>query len=552
MARYVLLSDTTLCREYRNFPLLDFLPCAPSGLVPEKIYRYLKGSPPPPINGRASVAPYAIRKLEAALLQENDRQDVVIPHEDYMESFIESDTEVIGVNTMDPLGLGPLTMSYAVFFGGDLYPYVRKEFESLIARINRARRGTKAKLVVGGPGVWEFMVLPEELDRLGIDLAFQGEADDIAGVLFKEMAEGSFSKNRFFKGFQTYDASFHMQWAAHEKFLSRRQFSKQFPRLEEIPEIRYPAIKGMVEVMRGCGIGCDFCEVTLRSLRYYPPDKVCKEVVVNLRGGYQHVWLHGDEIFAYAHGRNFVPNFDALQELFAAVMSIKGIEYTNPTHGRISIPAAYPELVHSLSRIVRASSSNSIGVQVGIETGSEKLAKMHMPNKTLPLKIGADGSWPDIVWQGVHNLNRFFWRPASTVQVGQPGETPEDNWDTVALINRLSTSDVDGRPFEFTVTPMQNVPLGLLKSRKLSPSLLDESQLAVYYASYKHLAKIVSRDALRDSKGRFYAKLGTAAALGLGAWGLLHAVKMICKQRGVDVEKVDRYTLPKAAPIITA
>jgi len=31
---------------------------------------------------------------------------------------------------------------------------------------------------------------------------------------------------------------------------------------------------GMVEVMRGCGRGCTFCDVTLRSLRYYPPEKV--------------------------------------------------------------------------------------------------------------------------------------------------------------------------------------------------------------------------------------------------------------------------------------
>ena len=50
------------------------------------------------------------------------------------------------------------------------------------------------------------------------------------------------------------------------------------------------------------------------------------------------------------------------------------------------------------------------------------------------------------------------------MQVGQKGETDEDNWDTVALINRLSNSYVDGRPFEFTVTPMLNVPLGRIKS----------------------------------------------------------------------------------------
>ncbi len=33
----------------------------------------------------------------------------------------------------------------------------------------------------------------------------------------------------------------------------------------------------MVEVMRGCGRGCKFCDVTLRALRYYPPEKVQRE-----------------------------------------------------------------------------------------------------------------------------------------------------------------------------------------------------------------------------------------------------------------------------------
>ena len=48
--------------------------------------------------------------------------------------------------------------------------------------------------------------------------------------------------------------------------------------LEEIPDIVEPSMHGMVEVMRGCGRGCKFCDVTLRSLRYYPPEKVKKEI----------------------------------------------------------------------------------------------------------------------------------------------------------------------------------------------------------------------------------------------------------------------------------
>jgi radical SAM superfamily enzyme YgiQ (UPF0313 family) len=519
--------------------------------MPEMVYNFLKGEGQPDINGRAHSAPYAIRKLESALLEKYSPAQVVVPHDNYIEEFIGPDTEVIGISTMDPLGFGPLTMSYSLFFGGSPIAYVRKEFETLVARVNRARKGTKAKLAVGGPGVWEFTIAPEELDNLGFDYAFQGEADDIAIELFDQMAEGSLSNNMFFEGFQTFDDHFHRQWSNHEKFISRRQFSKQFPKLEEIPDIKNPAIKGLVEVMRGCGIGCDFCEVTLRPLRYYPPEKVRRELEVNVRGGYDGAWLHSDEIFAYRHGKRFVPNEEALLDLFNSVMVIPGIMHTNPTHGRISIPAAYPELIRKLSKVMRAGPANWIGLQVGVETGSDRLAKMHMPNKTLPLTIGVDDSWQNIVWKGTFVMNKYYWRPAFTVQVGQYGETPEDNWETVALINKMSNSEVDGRPFEFTITPMQNVPLGLIKSRALSPAMLDESQLAVYYASYRHLSKMASRNAFRDTSGKLLARIGTGLLISVGGIGMMQYVGAICKKRGVDLEKVSRYGLePMPVPII--
>ena len=48
------------------------------------------------------------------------------------------------------------------------------------------------------------------------------------------------------------------------------------PTVDEIPDIINPSMHGMIEVMRGCGRGCKFCDVTLRPLRYYPVEKVVK------------------------------------------------------------------------------------------------------------------------------------------------------------------------------------------------------------------------------------------------------------------------------------
>jgi radical SAM superfamily enzyme YgiQ (UPF0313 family) len=545
----VLVSDTTLNRQYSNFPLLDFLPCAPSGQIPQALWEFLKGRPPRAVGGRASIAPYALRKLESALLAQHKPEEIVVAHENHLKETVGEDTEVIGVYTMDPLGLGPLSMIYSILFSDVSKSWVRLEFESLMARLNRARAGKKAKLVVGGPGVWELTALPEQMEALGIDLAFQGEADDIANELFEDFSTGAVHGSEYFQGFSSFGDDFRRNWVSHSRFVSRKLGQKQFPNLDEIPLIKGPTVKGFVEVMRGCGIGCDFCEVTLRPLRYYTTEMVKSEVAVNVAAGITNAWVHSDEIFAYKHEAHFVPNQDAIEELFRAIMSVDGLVSANPTHGRISIPAAYPELPRAISDIVRAGPNHWVGVQAGIETGSERLATIHMPNKTLPLRIGADGEWQEIVLKGLVNLNRAYWRPAFTIQVGQMDETSEDNWETVRLVNRMGALKVGGRPAEFTITPMQNIPLGTIKGRGVSHHTLDASQLAVYYACYAQLMRTTARNALKDSHGSPLKRAAVATALRLGSWRLLGLIENICKRRGVDLEKVRRHGLEQRESI---
>ena len=41
-----------------------------------------------------------------------DRQDVVVAHPDHIEQFIGPETLVVGTYEMDPLGMGPVTMTF--------------------------------------------------------------------------------------------------------------------------------------------------------------------------------------------------------------------------------------------------------------------------------------------------------------------------------------------------------------------------------------------------------------------------------------------------------
>src|SRR5207245_3681065 len=110
--------------------------------------------------------------------------------------------------------------------------------------------------------------------------------------------------------------------------------------IDELPEIVEPSMHGMVEVMRGCGRGCKFCDVTLRPLRYYPPEKVKKEIEVNMKkGNADSAWLHSDDIFVYGldprKTKNMDPNREALEDLYTAVMST-GIGHTNPINVNVA------------------------------------------------------------------------------------------------------------------------------------------------------------------------------------------------------------------------
>ncbi|MEM0149454.1 MAG: hypothetical protein QXW10_00980, partial [Candidatus Micrarchaeaceae archaeon] len=96
MVRFVLISDNTLIYDYRHFPLLSFLPSAPSHAIPAPVYKFLKGRPAPAApNGELSYAPYGLRKIEAALLQRYKPAEVAVAHPDYIDRFITDDTEII-------------------------------------------------------------------------------------------------------------------------------------------------------------------------------------------------------------------------------------------------------------------------------------------------------------------------------------------------------------------------------------------------------------------------------------------------------------------------
>jgi len=153
MAKYVLAADYTLMTDYRNVPLATFFSCIPTDYWQSRlVFRILADQPKLDAQGRPIRVPYGLRKVEASLVRAFGRDDVVIADPRDVNRYIDDETEVVGLHSMDPLGLGPVSMSFTM--GGVLTPYTKAMFLELVKRVQRPNR--KYKVVLGGPGAWHF------------------------------------------------------------------------------------------------------------------------------------------------------------------------------------------------------------------------------------------------------------------------------------------------------------------------------------------------------------------------------------------------------------
>ncbi|HEU4443888.1 MAG TPA: radical SAM protein [Nitrososphaeraceae archaeon] len=566
MAKYpkvVLTADRTLMSPYRGISLASFFGCAPAidvnrdhssiwyhifgnQVTPRMLFDFIC-NPIPHTNGLANYAPYGLRKVEAALVRDGySREDVVVAHPDHIERFIGPGTEVVGTYEMDPLGMGPVTMTFT--YGRKQMSFDEFYSRDLHLRIKAAKEktGSNAKILAGASGTWQYNYDPAKIEEYGLYGIVEGdmggigpEMDGAGGKFFDSLINGEmdianpFKKNKFKVEIKEFNRD-------NQQYHGRFIHCWEEPSVDEIPTIINPSMHGMVEVMRGCGRGCKFCDVTLRPLRYYPVDKVQKEIEINMKyGGAKNAWVHSDDIFVYGMNprttKNMQPNREALEELFKGIMAT-GIEHTNPTHGTLAGAIADERLLPNISKTIRASPDNHIGIQCGFETGSIRLIGKYADRKLAPFK---PSEWHWVVKKAVKTLNENYWVPAFTLIMGlDNNETAEDSWETIQLIHELETEQPDSK---FTTTPLTFVPIGLLEKSSFYDigNNMDAPKLGVMYKTWQHnfrhgIQKFMHKVG-RDNpfKNLFFA--GLARTLG----GVpLSAMERYARKKGPEHEQV--------------
>ncbi|MGD6806452.1 MAG: B12-binding domain-containing radical SAM protein [Candidatus Bathyarchaeia archaeon] len=422
-ADIILTADRTLMSNYHHNEFLGFGTCAPPNFIPEWLFSYLFFPQLENSQGHPWTAPYGLRKTEAQLVKEGFHVDTLSPM--HIQKSLK-DAKLLGIHTMDPFGLGPASSTLASIFHKE--PYLAKHFQALLLspEIQKARKNG-LKVIVGGPGAWQFRYREKAAKELGIDCVVEGEAENVIGKICRGAIDGE-------------EIPSHYEVEVGE-----------VPTVDQIPEIINPSINGLVEIGRGCCRGCQFCNVTLRPLRWYPLDKIEKEINVNTNSGKEKGGcLHAEDVMLYG-SNNTTPNEEKLLKLHE--LAVKKYDSLSWSHCSLAAVASAPKTFAKVSEIILQKQS-WWGVEIGIETGSPEIAKKIMPAKAHP--FSAD-KWYDVVVEGMGLAHDKMLVPACTLIVGLPEEREEDIKKTMDLVDDL-------KDMRSLIVPLFFVPLGKLKS----------------------------------------------------------------------------------------
>jgi len=490
--RIVLTADRSLMTNYRGNFLYGFIACGPYEVLPEWVFDrvFCPSVETNKETGEAKVAQVGLRRVEAALLQGYKRDEIFIAQPDYLDKCIGPDTKVLGLNVMDPLGMAPVTTTMSP----EKLSYVAMKFKRMCANIIQLKKKYDFHVVVGGNGAWE-LAKSDRMKIHGIDTVVVGEADELALDLFHELEGGNAPElmHCFVKNIQN------------------------------IPIIQGPTVNSLIEAMRGCGRGCDFCDVNKRSKKDLPLERLQHEAKINLDYGFDSIWLHSDEMLLYGcDNSDFIPNHDAIVDLWKGLKSL-GARFVGTTHMTFSGICADPKLLEDISQINQMSNQKWLATNLGIETVSPRLIKKHLGVKTKPFSTD---EWGWVVREGVKIMNKNHWFPAATLIIGWPDETPDDTQDTIDLLG------------DFKQTKMRGLVAPLLyqdfnEKNSMHFGNLNEAQFTLFWRCWEHNLRVINDIIpiiIRNKSFGPPMKLIMYGMIKAGTWAIMRYLRGLCKE----------------------
>lgn len=464
MPTVVLTADRGTFTDYGGISTLGYVACMPSRIVPRPLMNLLFTPEMKSYrSGEAVYAPYALRKVEAALLERG--VDVMVVPPDNLDKVIDENTKVLGITVHDPRGLSPVSMKLTMLFGGGP-AWNAVFFDEMGRRIWQLKKKYGFRVVAGGPATWQLVLERPEW----VDTIFNGEAEVDLPNIIKDAIEG-------------------------------RQIPSDVkgrdPKVEEIPTIKKPSRLGEVQVTRGCPRGCQFCSITPETFRSIPLKDILEEVKLNISHGQKSVELLTDDILLYGSNR-LRTNHDAVVELFRSVKEAGADQIYFP---HISAPPVVTDekTVLEISDIAEYKKYRAEAPVVGLESGSKRIIYKYMRGKSFPFK---PEEWGEVIVNATSILNKASITPCYTMTIGYPDETDDDVQESIDLVSNLFSSG--NRSWVF---PLPVIPMGSTKiSKNPFPALktLPSKYWELLYLSWKNDLR-VTREVFPDMTGRMFS-----------------------------------------------
>ncbi len=380
--------------------------------------------------GRMKMAQLGISKVEAALLASGfTRDEVIIANPERLDHVVGPATRVVGIGVLDPIGLayGAKVTEFTLrqFHIPCRHSVMSADFLRVIRNsgIQKRRQSGQLKVIVGGPGVWQIADTGMQ-EHLGIDCILEGEAEGVAGNLFRRAQTG--------------------------EPLPQRVQGKPVS-VEEMPKMVTASRCGIVEITRGCGRGCRFCVPGLLKFRSFPLEQILADIRVNEQAGIHEVSLQSDDFMRYG-STSLKPARKPLLQLLQAVKEVAGTKF-GPSFVSAATILQDEKLLEETAEIMELGGHRYSTIEMGIETGSPELLAKHMPGKMKPFKMK---EWSEIVVGAANALHENNWIGCYSLIIGLPGETNKDVVRTMELVDRI-------KHFNCVITPVIFVPAGGLR-----------------------------------------------------------------------------------------
>jgi radical SAM superfamily enzyme YgiQ (UPF0313 family) len=373
--------------------------------------------------GRCEVAPLGLRRVEASLLRAGmPVADIALVDDLHLHEVVGPDTKVIAVSSGEPMGLGMSSSTMATIAGGSIWPHVL--FDDLMGRIAKLRKlAPGAKLLVGGPGAWQLAADEAGTGARGIDHAVVGYAEGNVAQVVQGLLEGT-----------------------------------QLPRVitgvgvpvDQIPAMFGASTMGVVELSRGCGLGCEFCTLAKVPMGDLPAETILSDLETNLRTGRSAIAALSEDFFRYGgQGVNCRPA--AAIDILTQMREVRGLGPIQLDHCNVSSIAQYSDdELAEVERLLRGGGGGRPWVNIGIETAAGALLRANGGGAKM---AGVrDEDWGAYCAQQLRRLCGAGFTPMASLVVGMPHETEADVERTRQWVRELGGETV-------TVFPVLYAPI---------------------------------------------------------------------------------------------